>query len=47
MSAEKRQRGSYKNEFIRNFENANVDPGTIRRWKKMAIEGENFTFIIL
>lgn len=43
MSSEKRRRGSYKNEFIKNFENAIVDPGTIRRWKKMAIEGENFT----
>lgn len=39
MAKEKNRRGPYKQKFIESFDNAIVDPGTIRRWKRLAVEG--------
>lgn len=40
----KKRRGSYKDEFVKNFENALVHPSTLRRWRKLGTEG-NYKFI--
>lgn len=37
--SKKRPYVSYKDKFVRDFDNAIVDPSTIRRWKKNSAEG--------
>lgn len=44
--ATKRKRGAYKFKFASNFDDAIVDPSTIRRWKKYAVDGKYFMDII-